>query len=155
FLALALELKSAGHEPRLVVDRSYRAMVEEHELICVSVDTGRDEHRVLEDLMRELLPRRNLITQLERSIEEIYVATTPAFREVLLREVKSADLLVTNAVTFAGGFVHETTGSPIVSVFLGHVLKSSYYPPPAPPPFRTRYPKGRFGRLLNRAIWAV
>jgi len=130
-------------------------MVEEHDLPCVAVDTGRDERRVLEDLMREVLPSKNFFTQLVRSIEEIYVATTPAFRQALLREGERADLLVSNAVTFAGGLVHETTSLPLVSVFLGHVLRSSYYPPPAPPPLRTRYPRGRLGRLLNRAIWEL
>src|SRR5207253_2150930 len=28
-------------------------------------------------------------------------------------------------------------------------------PPPAPPPFRTRYPRGRLGRLLNKTLWEV
>jgi sterol 3beta-glucosyltransferase len=155
FLALGLELQRAGHEPSLVVDRSYASTVESHGLRCVPVDTGRDERRFLEGLMRELLPLWNPLTQLARSIEEIYVATTPAFRAALLREAPRADLLVSNAVTFAGAMVHEETAIPIVSVFLGHVLKSSYYPPPAPPPFRTFYPKGPLARLVNRAIWEL
>ena len=147
YVGLALELKQRGHSPVIATAEFYRSYIEGQGIWFHPVrpdidprDTGAmarimDPKRGTEFLFKEfLLPR----------VRESY--------EDLAEAVRSADLLVTHPVTFAGPLVSEKEGVPWVSTVLAPVSFFSAHELPIVSPYPWLATLRRLGPDVGRLL---
>ena len=157
FLALGTELQRTGHDVRMVVDRSYRSLVEEHGLAALPVDTKRDEQQLLREGMEQLNGIRSPLKQIRFTMAELFAPVVKPFYDAICETAWDHDLIVSHAVLVAGLLAHRTTGVPLVIVMLTNMVPSAYYMPVPPPPFRSppKSFRGPAARAVNRLMWKI
>ncbi|HEX6290281.1 MAG TPA: glycosyltransferase [Herpetosiphonaceae bacterium] len=119
-LALAVELRRNGHQPIVAVAPNFGPWIEQFGLRCTPV--GPDT----QDALRTAITTRVEMGEFFRSVDEIraflgpLVASLPQVFADLRAICRDADVLVCGATQPAGRMIHELTGIPFVSLFLGH-----------------------------------
>lgn len=128
YLAIALELRSRGHDPVIATSPVYRQRVESLGLKFWPVRPDRIEQAGDPSMMDRLRDTRRSPDQVFRdmfmpSLWESYLDTLDA--------AVGADLLVSHPLAFATSLVAERTGVPWVSSVLQPLALFSAYDPPA------------------------
>jgi MGT family glycosyltransferase len=132
FVAIALELKARGHEPRIAAQREFQATIEGegvefHPLrpgvADVREELGLEAPEIVQRATRgsiglEFAVRRIAMPFLKRSFDDMMSATA------------GADLVITHTSAFAGRLAAETRGLPWVSAALSPFTFMSAYDPP-------------------------
>lgn len=119
-IALAAELSRYGHQPILAVSPNFAPWVEQFGFRCTPV--GPDVQQAL----RAVLATRIEMTEFFDSVSEIrsflapLIESLPQMYRDLREACRDADVLICGATQPAGRMIHELTGIPFVSLFLGH-----------------------------------
>ena len=161
YLAIALGLKSRGHEAVLVTSDCYRRKVE---ALGLGFRAMRPDSTFVDDpaVMRRVMDLR---TGLEHVLRRVILPAVRESYEDTLAATEGADLLVSHPICFAAGLVAETTGTPWASTMVTPLGLASAYDPPTLPGYtglcRALRPLGPafwgpLRRLLKRATrpWA-
>ncbi len=162
YLAIALGLKSRGHEVVLVTSACYRRKVE---ALGLGFRAMRPDSTFVDDpdVMRRVMDLR---TGLEHVLRRVILPAVRESYEDTLAATEGADLLVSHPICFAAGLVAEATGIPWASTMVTPLGLASAYDPPALPGYaglsRALRPLGPafwgpLRRLLKRATrpWAA
>ncbi|HKX32881.1 MAG TPA: glycosyltransferase [Blastocatellia bacterium] len=117
FLALAIEMKRHGHAPVLAFSPYFRARVESLGLDFVPIGPDlRDLQNSVNVAIRETPDSDDRM----REILEPLIATLPQTFSDLTRACLKADVMISGATQPAARMVHETTGTPFVSIQTSH-----------------------------------
>lgn len=132
YVALALEIKSRGHQAVVVTSEGYR---EKFETLGIEFHSMRPELPDIDDpKVIELIDK---IMDVNRGAEFLFKELlVPAVRDAykdLSDAVKGADLLVTHPITLAGHVLAQKTNIPWVSTVLAPASLWSDYDPLVPP----------------------
>ncbi len=139
-LALALELRALGHEPRLCVPPNFKAWVESFGLACIPI--GPD----LQQLARGAPVRASA-----EHLQQLAIDTVRAQFPVLAEAIQGCALAVAaDVLQFATRSVAEARGVPYVfTAYAPSVLPSPSHPPSK---MGTHYSQ-TLGSDENRALW--
>ena len=117
FLALAIELKSHGHEPVLGLAPNFESRVRSLGLEFVPI--GPDLLKAQNDVISSLVTRCTNSEDLRQLFMPISSAL-PRMYEELRALCSRADVLISGPTQAAGRMVHETSGIPFVSIQIDH-----------------------------------
>jgi rhamnosyltransferase subunit B len=117
YIALALELKSRGHQPVIATSEIYRKQtqalgIEFHSVRPQLLDPN--DPRALEMIAKSMDPIRGP----EYLVKELLVPAVRGAYEDLSMAIRGADLLVTHPITLAGPLLAQKTSIPWVSTAL-------------------------------------
>ena len=126
YLAIALALKSRGHEAILLTSPCYRRKVE---ALGLGFRPMRPDSTFVDDpaVMRRVMDVR---TGLEHVLRRVILPAVRESYDDTLAAIEGADLLVSHPICFAAGLVAEATGTPWVSTMVTPLGLSSAYDPP-------------------------
>lgn len=132
YMALALELKSRGHEALIATSEIYREKIESAgiEFRAVRPDISGPDDPETEELLRKIMEPQH---GAEFLFKELIVPFLRDSYDDLNEAVRGADLLVTHVITFAAPLVAQKTGIPWVSTVLAPVSLWSAHDPLVPP----------------------
>jgi UDP:flavonoid glycosyltransferase YjiC (YdhE family) len=119
FLALAMELRRAGHKPILALSPNFSFRAAELDLDFVPI--GPDLRKVQTEIIATIL-ELNIINSPEkmRSLFEPLAQALPQTFADLKIACHEADVLISGPLQPAGRMVHEVSGIPFVSVQIAH-----------------------------------
>ena len=119
FLALATELRHAGHKPILALSPNFSSRAAE--LGFEFVPIGPDLQKVQSDIIATMLEHviAKSVETLRRLFEPLAQALPQTF-EYLKAECRGADVLISGPLQPASRMVHEISGIPFVSVQIAH-----------------------------------
>src|ERR1051326_9109920 len=143
-LALAVELKSLGHEPRLAVPPNFGEWIESYGVACIPV--GPDV-RKLTGGTGPARPAKRSPAQMQQMAEQMVRYQC----QVLMDAAQEADAIVgIGALQIASPSVAEARGLPYVYVtYCPQTLPSPYHPPPKAGGHYAQTLPG----LVNRLLW--
>ncbi len=132
YMALALELKSRGHEALIATSEIYREKIESAgiEFHAVRPDISGPDDPETEEILRKIMEPQ---TGGEFLFKEIILPYLRDSYDDLMVAVRGSDLLVTHVITFAGPLVAQKTGIQWVSTVLAPVSVWSAHDPFVPP----------------------
>jgi len=131
FLALAKAVESRGGVPVIATSGQHRERVERLGITFAPVRPHFEGVETDPEVMRRAM---DLKTGGKYVITELILPHLRASFEDLSAAVENADLLVTQAMVFAGPLIAERTGLPWTSVALSPLSMFSKFDPPIPPP---------------------
>ena len=131
YIAVALGLKRRGHEPVIATSASYRAKVEAEGLQFHAVRPDLDDFGPFAEVARRVYDPKKGVEYLLRELVLPRLAET---YDDLAVAARSADLLVTHALSYAAHLLARSMGLPWVSTILSPMVFMSVYDPPRIPP---------------------
>jgi UDP:flavonoid glycosyltransferase YjiC (YdhE family) len=143
FLALALRLRAAGHQPVIATAALYREKVEAEGLEFAAVrpdfgDLERDLGATPEETMVRMIAGEDFLFR-----EVLFPYVRVGFEDSL-RAIEGADMVVTTNFAFGARLAAEVRGVPLVAAVLQPAVFLSRFDPPSGP-----YP------LMNRLVGGV
>jgi rhamnosyltransferase subunit B len=131
YMAIAMELKARGHEPVIATSGLYREKIEEAGLSFAALRPDlpppQDQDQ---DLVAKIMEPRSGTKFL---LEDLLFPSLRESYEDLLEVARSADLLITHPITFAGPIVARKLDLQWISTVLAPMSFVSAYDPPVPP----------------------
>jgi rhamnosyltransferase subunit B len=131
YMALAMELRSRGHQPVIATSELYREKMETagFDFIPVQPHLPPPAEQDPDLMARVMHPMKGSKVLLD---EMLFPYLREAYED-LTQAIKGADLLLTHPITFAGPLVAQKTGIPWVSSVLAPASFMSAYDPVVPP----------------------
>lgn len=126
YLALALELRRRGHEPRVITVEQHRERVEAAGITFAPLRVGGADLNDAELMKRAMDPRHGS----EYIFRELIIPTVRETTEDIRVAARGADLLVSHVLTFGTRIVAEKEGLPWLSTTLAPMAFLSAYDPP-------------------------
>ena len=154
YVAIALELKSRGHQPVIATSEVYREKMDVAgiEFVPIRPDMpSYDEPDELTKLSADLIDQKT-------GTEKVMELFTGSLREVyddLNAAVEGADLLVTHLLPLVGPIVAQKRGLPWVSTVLAPISFFSAYEPPVAPQMPSLYHFVKLSPVLGRLFRRV
>lgn len=149
-IAIALELKSRGHDVKLAAMDYYREKIESIGLAFASMSPHMvpgDEERIASIMDARKGP--------EVILREIIIPNLRSMYHDLLDATAGADALLSGEIVYAAQLISETTGVPHITTTMAPVSLFSAYDPGVPPQ-APWFEKLRFlGPVFNRAFLAL
>ncbi len=127
YLAVAIELKRAGHHPLIATTDIFQVAVESEGIAFAPMRPGSAELGDLAQIVRRIL---HPLCGPQRLIRECVMPWVRDAYDDLDRACADADLLVTHPLTFAGRLIAEKRGLPWASTVLAPLSLMSALDPP-------------------------
>lgn len=118
FLALATELRHAGHQPIVALSPNFSSRATESGFEFAPI--GPDLQKVQSDIIATILKRVANSVETMRALFEPLAQALPQTFEDLKAACRGADVLISGPLQPASRMVHEVSGIPFVSVQIAH-----------------------------------